>query len=44
MLYNLVKDTMGEKYMSFAPYIGTAFYIFDSRKFIVAYGVKTDNG
>lgn len=25
MLYNLVKDTMGEKYMSFAPYIGTLF-------------------
>ena len=24
MLYNLVKDTMGEKYMSFAPYIGTS--------------------
>ncbi len=23
--YNLVKDTMGEKYMSFAPYIGTLF-------------------
>lgn len=27
MLNNLVKDTMGEKYMSFAPYIGTLFLI-----------------
>lgn len=27
MLNTLVKDTMGEKYMSFAPYIGTLFLI-----------------
>lgn len=25
MLYGMVKDNMGEKYMSFAPYIGTLF-------------------
>ena len=27
MLYDLVRDTMGERYMSFAPYIGTLFII-----------------
>ena len=44
MLYNLVKDTMGEKYMSVRTVYRNAFYIFDSRKFIIAYGFKTDNG
>ena len=39
MLYNLVKDTMGEKYMSFAPYIGTLLY-FDSRKLSSLTGLR----
>lgn len=27
MLYDMVRDTMGEKYLSFAPYIGTLFLL-----------------
>lgn len=27
MLYDMVSDTMGEKYLSFAPYIGTLFLV-----------------